>query len=118
MSADRCQPDREHFIVLGLDGRHRVISAETLSTGTKNEAPVDACAVFRHLVICGASGFIIAHNHPSGDLDPSRDDLELTRRLARGGQVVGVALLDHIITAPETGRAISLRQVRADLFTV
>ena len=109
-------PDAESFSVFGLDPRHRMTSAETLTRGTRNQAPVDAQRLFRHLVAVDAVGFIITHNHPSGDLDPSRDDLDLTRRLVRGGQTIGVSCLDHIITTPD-GRWMSLRATRPDLFT-
>jgi DNA repair protein RadC len=61
-----------------------------------------------------ASGVLLFHNHPSGDLDPSRDDLDLTRRLVKGGNLVGVAVHDHLIVA--SSRWLSLRSVRAELF--
>lgn len=109
-------PDLESFTVLGLDSQHHLTSAETLTRGTKNQAPVDAQRLFRHLVAVDASGFIITHNHPSGNLEPSHDDYTLTRRLARGGAVIGIACLDHIITTPD-GRWTSLRATRCDLFT-
>ncbi|MCU0234371.1 MAG: DNA repair protein RadC [Thermoanaerobaculales bacterium] len=109
-----CHESREVFGFLSLDGRHRFLAIHELSLGTRNQAPVDAAELFRRAVLDRAAGLLLFHNHPSGDLEPSRDDLDLTRRLARGGQVVGVSVLDHILVAG--GRWLSLRSARADLF--
>jgi len=105
---------REVFGFLSLDGRHRYLALHELSLGTRNQAPVDAAELFRRAVLDRAAGVLLFHNHPSGDLEPSRDDLDLTRRLVRGGQVVGVSVLDHLLVAG--GRWLSLRSTRADLF--
>ena len=112
-------PDVEHFTVLGLDGNHRIIYAKTHATGTRNQAPVEAAAIFRDVLTAApnAAGMILTHNHPSGDLEPSRDDLALTRRLVQGARLIGLDMLDHIITVPD-GRWLSLRSGRADLFAV
>ena len=105
---------REVFGFLSLDGRHRYLSSHELTLGTRTQAPVDAAELFRLALQDRASGILLFHNHPSGDLEPSRDDLDLTRRLVRGGVVVGVGVLDHLIVAG--GRWLSLRSTRADLF--
>ncbi|MFV2072343.1 MAG: DNA repair protein RadC [Thermoanaerobaculales bacterium] len=105
---------REVFGFLSLDGRHRFVSSHELTLGTRTQAPVDAAELFRLALQDRASGVLLFHNHPSGDLEPSRDDLDLTRRLVRGGLVVGVTVLDHLIVAG--GRWLSLRSTRADLF--
>lgn len=105
---------REVFGFVALDSRHRYLSLHELTLGTRNQAPVDAAELFRLAVLDRASGVLLFHNHPSGDLEPSRDDLELTRRLVKGGQVVGVSILDHLVVAG--GRWLSLRSTRADLF--
>ena len=106
---------REVFGFLSLDGRHRYLAMHELSLGTRNQAPVDAAELFRRAVLDRAAGVLLFHNHPSGDLEPSRDDLDLTRRLVRGGQVVGVSILDHLLVAG--GRWLSLRSARCDLFS-
>ncbi len=105
---------REVFGFIGLDSRHRYLALHELTLGTRNQAPVDAAELFRLAVLDRATGLLLFHNHPSGDLEPSRDDLDLTRRLVRGGQVVGVSVLDHLIVAG--GRWLSLRSSRSDLF--
>ncbi len=106
---------REIFGFLCLDGRHRYLAMRELTLGTRTQAPVDGAELFRLALLDRAAGVLLFHNHPSGDLEPSRDDLDLTRRLARGGEVVGVTVHDHLIVA-ET-RWLSLRSVRPDLFT-
>jgi DNA repair protein RadC len=109
----------EHFLILALDGRHRVNGFKVHSSGTRNQAPVDSAAIFRTALALDAAGIILAHNHPSGQLEPSRDDLDLTKRLVQAGNVVGVGVWDHIITTgptPFDDRWLSLRRSRPGLF--
>jgi len=105
---------REVFGFLSLDGRHRYLAIHELTLGTRTQAPVDGAELFRLALLDRATGLLLFHNHPSGDLEPSRDDLELTRRLVMGGQLVGVSVHDHLIVAG--GRWLSLRSSRADIF--
>ena len=108
------QESREVFGFVSLDGRHRFLAIRELTLGTRTQAPVDGAELFRLALLDRASGVLLFHNHPSGDLDPSRDDLDLTRRLVMGGQLVGVSVHDHLIIA--SGRWLSLRSARAELF--
>jgi DNA repair protein RadC len=105
---------REVFGFVSLDGRHRFLAIHELSLGTRTQAPVDGAELFRLALLDRASGVLLFHNHPSGDLDPSRDDLDLTRRLVMGGKLVGVSVHDHLIVA--AGRWLSLRSARAEIF--
>ena len=105
---------REIFGFLSLDARHHYLAIHELSLGTRNHAPVDAGELFRRALLDRATGVLLFHNHPSGDLEPSKDDLDLTRRLVRGGQVVGVSVLDHLVVAGS--RWLSLRTARGELF--
>ena len=105
---------REVFGVVCLDGRHRCLAVRRLTVGTRTHAPVDPGDVFRTALLDHAAGVIGFHNHPSGDLEPSADDVDLTRRLAAAGRVVGVSLLDHVIVAG--ARWLSLRSVRPEVF--
>jgi DNA repair protein RadC len=105
---------REIFGFLTVDGRHRLIRSHEHSLGTRTQAPVDPAELFRRSLNDGAAGVLLYHNHPSGQLEPSRDDLELTRRLVRAGQVVGVAVYDHVIVG--CGQWLSLRRSRPGLF--
>ncbi|HHQ48804.1 MAG TPA: DNA repair protein RadC [Acidobacteria bacterium] len=105
---------REVFGLLSLDGRHGLIRLHELAWGTRRSAPVDSGELFRLALLDGAAGLLLFHNHPSGVLDPSADDLELTRRLVEGGRVVGVDVLDHLIVAGP--KWLSLRVTRPGVF--
>lgn len=89
--------DRERFIALYLDARHRVRALETVSVGSLNASLVHPREVFKPAIALSAAAVIVAHNHPSGDPRPSGDDLELTSRLDRCGELLGIALLDHLV---------------------
>lgn len=106
---------REVFGFMTLDGRHGLIRVHELAWGTRRSAPVDAGELFRLALLDGAAGLLLFHNHPSGVLDPSADDLELTRRLVQAGQVIGVDVLDHLIAAGS--RWLSLRTARPSVFS-
>lgn len=105
---------REVFGFLTVDGRHRLIRSHEHSLGTRTQAPVDPADLFRRALTDGAAAVLIYHNHPSGQLEPSRDDLDLTRRLVKAGEVVGVAVWDHVIVGGS--RWLSLRRSRPGLF--
>ncbi len=100
--------EREHFLALYLDARHRVTAVETVSIGSLDASLVHPREVFRPALALGAAALIVAHNHPSGCPSPSADDLELTRRLLHCGRLLGIELLDHVIVAGD--RQASLRE--------
>jgi DNA repair protein RadC len=87
----------EQFGVVLLDGQHRVLRASVIAVGTLNSTVVEPRDVFREALLGGASAIVAFHNHPSGDPTPSSDDVDLTRRLAAAGSLMGIALIDHII---------------------
>ena len=91
--------EREHFVALYLDARSRVKGACVVSIGTLSASLVHPREVFRPAIVAGAAAVIVAHNHPSGDVTPSAEDREATRRLVRAGELLGVPLLDHVIVA-------------------
>lgn len=91
----------EELWAIALDARHRVLGRARLARGGLSACPVTAADVFRPLVRAAASATILVHNHPSGAPDPSADDLALTERLARAGQLLGIILLDHVIVAAD-----------------
>ena len=80
-----------------LNTRNQVLSLEEISKGTLNAAIVHPREVYKAVILRSASGIILAHNHPSGDPAPSRDDLVLTQRLKDAGELIGIPVLDHII---------------------
>lgn len=87
----------EQFGVVLLDTKHRVTRTAVLATGTLSSAIVEPRDVFREAVRGGAAAVVVFHNHPSGDPTPSPEDVELTRRLAAGGVLMGIDVIDHII---------------------
>ena len=91
--------EQEEMHVLALDSRHRLIQRFMVARGALNVVHVSPRDVFRRLLREGAAAAIVAHNHPSGDFTPSPEDLELTRRLRAAGDLVGVALIDHLVIA-------------------
>lgn len=100
--------DRERFLALYLDTRHRILAAETVSIGSLNASLVHPREVFKPAVAMSAAAVIVAHNHPSGDASPSGDDLDLTARLDRCGDLLGIAILDHLVVGD--GEIISIRE--------
>lgn len=84
-------------MVFGLDAKHRIIGANTVSVGSLTLAIVHPREVYKALILMNAAGFICAHNHPSGDATPSNEDRELTSRLRKAGELMGIAMLDHIV---------------------
>ncbi len=100
--------DRETFYVLLLDGRHRLLMTERISEGTLTTSLVHPREVFRLAIRCSAAAIVVVHNHPSGDPEPSRQDLDVTRRLADCGKLVGIPLLDHVVIG--TGAHVSIRE--------
>ena len=90
---------KEHFIALYLNARNQLVHKETISMGTLNANLVHPREVFEPALKHSAAGIMVAHNHPSGDPKPSEDDLEITKRLAEVGKMMGIELLDHVIIA-------------------
>lgn len=101
----------ETFQALVLDARHRLKARVEVSRGTLTMAPVHPREVFAPALRLAGAAVIVAHNHPSGDPEPSPEDVEVTGRLVKAGQIVGVPLLDHLVCAGE--RWTSLRESAA-----
>ncbi|MFA9446512.1 DNA repair protein RadC [Egicoccus sp. AB-alg6-2] len=89
--------DRERCVAAFLDTKHRLLGTTTVSIGSIDHTFMAPREVFRDALLANASALVLAHNHPSGDPEPSQDDELVTRRLARAGELLGVALLDHLV---------------------
>jgi len=89
--------DREHFRALLLNTRNQVIADDEVSIGTLNTSSVHPRELFRNAIKKSAASLILVHNHPSGDDTPSKEDLDVTRRLSEAGRIIGIEVLDHII---------------------
>jgi len=90
---------KEHFVIFYLNSRNQEIKRETISIGSLNANLVHPREVFEPAVRNLAAQIILAHNHPSGDPEPSEDDLEITKRLVESGKILGIEVIDHIIVA-------------------
>jgi DNA repair protein RadC len=93
--------DREHFVVFDLNVRHQLIERRIVAIGSLTGVEVHPREVFRGAIANGAAALVMAHNHPSGDPTPSRQDLELTTRLKEVGALCGISVLDHVVVAAD-----------------
>jgi len=89
----------ERFVLLLLDGRHRMLREVVISQGTLTASLVHPREVFRPALREAAAALVLVHNHPSGDPTPSREDREITERLAEAGELLGIPVLDHVVVA-------------------
>lgn len=108
LSGDLMWQAQERFAVLLLDVKHRLLGTQIISVGTATETLAHPRDIFREVIRQGAVRVIVAHNHPSGNVEPSPEDLALTRQLLSGAQVLSIPLLDHLILG--NGNYRSLRQ--------
>lgn len=99
----------EQFGIVLLDSKHRVLRTTVVATGTLNSTIVQPRDVFREAILGSAAAIVAFHNHPSGDPGPSADDVELTRRLAAAGVLMGIDLVDHVVLGD--GRYCSFKEM-------
>ena len=90
---------KEHLVALYLDAQNRLIHRETVSVGSLNTTRTHPREVMQPAVVHSALAFILAHNHPSGGLDPSQDDIAFTAAMSRAGELMGINLYDHLIVS-------------------
>lgn len=88
---------KEYFFSIHLDGKNRINCVDEVSVGSMNQSIVHPRELFKTALLSSAAAVILVHNHPTGDPTPSREDIEITRRLKEAGEILGVKLLDHII---------------------
>ncbi|MEP0910724.1 DNA repair protein RadC [Leptolyngbya sp. GB1-A1] len=108
LSHDLMWQAQERFAILLLDVKHRLLGTQIISIGTATETLAHPRDIFREIIRQGAIRAIVAHNHPSGNVQPSSEDIHLTRQLLQAGQLLGIPLLDHLILG--SGNHASLRQ--------
>lgn len=97
--ADRRQ---EHFLCISLNGAHEVIFARQITSGLVNKTVVHPREIFADPITDRACAIIVAHNHPSGNIEPSKEDIDITKRLREAGEVLGIPLLDHLVFCQST----------------
>ena len=94
--------DREHFVVLLLNQKNRIVGVNTVSIGSLTASVVHPREVFKPAILSNAAAIILAHNHPSGAPQPSQEDRVLTVRLVTAGKLLGISVLDHVIIGDGT----------------
>ena len=100
--------DRESLYSIMLDAGNQVLGCEEVSRGALNTTRTHPREIYKSAILSNALGIILAHNHPSGNLDPSAEDIEFTRAVGRAGEIIGIELYDHVIVS-DSGYA-SLRE--------
>lgn len=90
---------KEHFLVILLDVRNRVLAMPTISIGSLTASVAHPREIFREAIRYSAANMILIHNHPSGDSTPSREDIQITKQMMKAGEIMGIPVLDHIIIA-------------------
>lgn len=109
LSQDLMWQNQERFAVLLLDVKNRLIGTQVITIGTATETLAPPREIFREVIRQGATRVVVAHNHPSGNVEPSLQDIDLTRQLLAGAQFLGIPLLDHLILGD--GNHQSLREI-------
>jgi DNA repair protein RadC len=95
------QPDREQFVVALLNAKNEMIGLNIVSVGALSSAPVHPREVLKPAILSNAASMILSHNHPSNDLEPSPDDIAITRKIIRAAEIVGIQVHEHLIISME-----------------
>lgn len=106
--------DREHFLTIHLDTRNIILGVETVSVGSLNYSIVHPRECFKAALLLNAASMILVHNHPSGALEPSDEDLALTKRMVQAGRLLGIEVLDHVIVTREGFLSFKQKQLMSE----
>lgn len=94
--------DREHFIVASLDTKNQPVSINVCHIGSLNASIVHPREVMKSAILSNAASIIVGHNHPSGKPEPSKEDIDVTKRLVDAGKIIGIDVIDHIIVGDDS----------------
>ncbi|NLJ49757.1 MAG: DNA repair protein RadC [Candidatus Atribacteria bacterium] len=100
--SDLKEKKQEYFVTLTLDGAARLIQKRVVFIGTLNQSLVHPREVFADAILDRAAGVICVHNHPSGNIQPSREDIAVTKKLVEAGKIIGIRIMDHVIIGKTT----------------
>ncbi len=117
MAKALAEMDREYVCVVNLDTKRHPINFNIVSIGDIDQAQIPIQNVFKSAILSNAKSVLALHSHPSGSLDPSRPDLEVTKRMVQAGNIIGIPVTDHIIVAGGTGLHTSIRSTNPELFS-
>jgi DNA repair protein RadC len=98
------QPDREQFVVALLNAKNEMIGLNIVSVGALSSAPVHPREVLKPAILANSAAIILAHNHPSNDLEPSPDDIAITKKIIQASEIVGIQVHEHLIISMENDR--------------
>lgn len=101
--------DREHFVIFCLDTKNNLNAINTVSVGTLNSSLVHPREVYKPAILANSNAIILIHTHPSGDPTPSREDIEVTKRLVEAGNILGIEVVDHLVIGDD-GRYASFKE--------
>ena len=117
MAKALAEMDREYVCVVNLDTRKQPINFNIVSIGDIDQAQIPIQNIFKSALLSNARSTLALHCHPSGSLEPSRADLDVTKRMVEAGRIIGIPVTDHIIIAGGTGLHTSIRSTNPELFT-
>lgn len=109
--------DRECVCVINMSQRGYPINVNIVSIGAINYCVVHPADIFKSAILSNATAMILVHNHPSGDVRPSREDIHVTDRLTQAGEIMGITLTDHVIVNPEVSKYFSIKTNETRLYT-
>ena len=118
MAGALAEMDREYCCVVNLDGSNHPINFNIVSIGDINHAYVPVQNIFKSAILSNASSIMLLHNHPSGSLNPSKDDIELTRRVIEAGAIMNIPVIDHLIVIGGTAELVSIREEKPEIFGI
>jgi DNA repair protein RadC len=96
-SKHRFDQEKEHFWTIGLTAAHTIVYIDTVGIGTITGVIAETREIFRFAILKGVVKIVISHNHPSGNLNPSEADIEVTNKLIKSGKILGIEIMDHLI---------------------
>ena len=102
-------PPQEHFVVMLLNTKNRVIGVNTVYVGSVHTTVLRVAEIFRPAILGNATAIVVSHNHPSGDPTPSPEDIAVTREIVQAGKLLDIEVLDHVVLG-EPGRFVSLKE--------
>lgn len=106
-----CNTDRENFIVMCLNTKNEINAMNLVSTGTLNGTSVHPREIFKAAILVNSAAIMLCHNHPSGNVKPSEEDIQVTKRLIEVGEILGVPVLDHIVLGNDGVTSCSLKAI-------
>lgn len=106
--------NREIVVMMALNNKNVVVGLHMLSMGTVNNSLIHPSEIFKFALLLNASSYVIAHNHPSGVVEPSGEDLVLTRRLMDASNIMGIKILDHLVIGHDTRNDMMYYSIKAN----